>query len=253
MTEIKRAGKSGFYAISKFVLGLIGLSIVLFYTSSCTHDPFLPEDNPNDTVPIPDQIGSGCDSSKIFFNRDILPIFVTQCGVSGCHDSRTAEEGYVFTDYAKIIRKGFVSGKPGNSDVYKRITTAKASDVMPPAPLNKLLPNQITAINRWITEGLKNDTCTLMLTTCDTLSVSYRNNVQPIFNQCTGCHGPITNYSGLRLDNYQGARDALNTGRLLGALRWENGFIKMPLDLPQLVGCDIKKIEIWIKNGAMDN
>lgn len=252
MTENKRAFNPKIYSILKASVTLFFVCILWLYFPSCTHDPFLPQDGSNDTIPV-DPIGSGCDTSVIFFNRDILPIFRTQCGISGCHDARTAEEGYIFTDYAKIIRKGFVSGKPGNSEVYKRITATKANDIMPPSPFNKLKPSQIQAINRWISEGLRNDTCTLEASTCDTINISYKNHIQPIFNQCIGCHGPVTNYSGIRLHTYQGAREALNTGRLLGAINWRDGFIRMPLDLPQLLGCDIKKIEIWVRNGAVDN
>lgn len=89
---------------------------------------------------------------------------------------------------------------------------------------------------------------------CDTTNgISFKRDLQPIFAICINCHGPITNNSGIRVDTYLGVKDAIATGRLLGALRWENGFIRMPLDLPQLVGCDLKKIEIWIRNGAVDN
>jgi hypothetical protein len=208
---------------------------------------------PEDSIPEPIPIGSGCDTSILYFTRDILPIFRIHCAISGCHDTRTAQEGYVFTDYDKIIRKGLVSGNPEISEVYKRITAARSEDIMPPAPNPSLSDIQIGRISRWIREGMKNDTCTVSLPGCDTLEISFRQDIQLIFNQCIGCHGPITNYSGIRLDNYQGAKDALGTGRLLGAINWRDGFIRMPLDLPQLIGCDIKKIEIWARNGALDN
>jgi len=244
-----------FYFLSKRVIGLLFLYLLLLYIPSCTHDPFPVEDPviEEDSIPDGGQIGSGCDTSILYFTRDILPIFRTHCAISGCHDNQTGQNGYVFTDYAKIIRKGLVSGRPEDSEIYKRIMAGKPEDIMPPPPNTALNPNQINLINRWIREGLKNDTCTISAPTCDTMNISFKNDIQPIFNQCVGCHGPITNYSGIRLNNFQGVNEALGTGRLIGAINWQNGFIRMPLDLPQLLGCDIKKIEIWVRNGVVDN
>lgn len=254
MSAIIRMANTCVYSVSKAGISLIFCLIFLFNMPSCTHDPFLSEEPIiEDSIPDVVPIGSGCDTSILYFTRDILPIFRTHCAISGCHDNRTAQEGYVFTDYAKIIRKGLVSGNPDNSEVYKRITAAQTEDIMPPAPNAALSTVQIALINRWVREGLKNDTCSVVAAGCDTVEVSFGKNIQPIFNQCIGCHGPITNYSGIRLDNYQGAKAALGTGRLLGAINWRDGFIRMPLDLPQLLGCDIKKIEIWARNGALDN
>ena len=40
----------------------------------------------------------------VCFVRDVLPVFRASCGVTGCHDQQTATEGYVFTDYAGILK-----------------------------------------------------------------------------------------------------------------------------------------------------
>ena len=42
----------------------------------------------------------------ICFKRDILPIFNSNCAVSGCHNKTKAEEGYILDSYQNIVRKG---------------------------------------------------------------------------------------------------------------------------------------------------
>ncbi|MBK6392471.1 MAG: hypothetical protein KA109_13240 [Saprospiraceae bacterium] len=240
--------------LSIFLSVAIIISLIILTFSSCTHDPFslAVEPDPVDTTTFPGS-DSGCDTSIIYFNRDILPIFRNSCAITGCHDARSAKEGYVLTDYAHIVKKGLISGKPKNSNIYSVITASKAKDVMPPAPYNRLTSKQISLINRWITGGLTNDSC-VAVSTCDTTNITFTKNILPIFEgYCTGCHGSITSYSGIRLDGYKYVVDALKTGRLLGSLKWEPGYIRMPLDLPQLIGCDIKKIEIWVRNGSVNN
>jgi hypothetical protein len=247
-------------------VGIILMLMLQFV--SCTHDPIIsPGGGPIDTTthplpvdttikPLPvdsSLTGGTCDSNLIFFNRDILPIFTSSCAILGCHDARTAAEGYVFTDYKHITSRGIVSGKPGSSKVYTVTVSGNSRGIMPPFPSPPISSKQADLISRWITEGIKNDTCKAK-SGCDTSSVSFAKDILPVFtNNCVGCHGTINSYSGIRLHNYANVKDAVATGRLLGSLRWEQGYIKMPQDQPQLLGCDIKKLEIWIRKGALNN
>ncbi|MEP7321449.1 MAG: c-type cytochrome domain-containing protein [Saprospiraceae bacterium] len=247
---------------------IILITCSILYFSSCVHDPILNPDNsdPVDTTFHPDPVDttvhpnpldtalySGCDSNVIYFNRDILPIFTNSCAITGCHDSRSATEGYIFTDYKNIIKKGIVSGKPKNSDVYEVISTGNSRDFMPPAPYPRLSAKQVNTIFNWISNGLKQDTC-VASNVCDTISVGFSKDILPLFAaRCTSCHGPLLSYDGVRLDTYAQIKNAIGTGRLLGSVRWEQGYIQMPQDQPKLLGCEIKKIEIWIGKGALNN
>ncbi|MEO5583485.1 MAG: hypothetical protein ABIR66_12400 [Saprospiraceae bacterium] len=252
-----------------FVIGLVLITCSIVYLSSCVHDPNLsPDDEPKpmDTINHPDPLDTtihpnpvdtslftGCDSNAIYFNRDILPIFTNSCAITGCHDARSATEGYIFTDYKNIIKKGLVAGEPNNSIIYKVISVGNSRDFMPPAPYPRLSSKQVNTLFNWITNGLKQDTC-VASTVCDTTTVVFSKNILPLFEaRCTSCHGPILSYSGIRLDTYAYVKDAIATGRLLGSIRWEQGYIQMPQDQPPLLGCEIKKIEIWIRKGALNN
>ena len=244
----------------------IVLACLLFFFS-CTHDPIdsgivnpKPIDTivpPKDTLPKPmpkdSSILSICDSSLIYFNKDILPIFANSCAIVGCHDARSAVEGYQLTDYKSIIQRGLVSGKPNSSKIFTVITSGNTRSIMPPPPYKALTTKQIELIDKWITGGLKPDSC-ISKSICDTSIVSFSMDILPVFeNYCTGCHGAINSYSGVRLHNYSNVKSAVSTGRLLGSLRWVQGYIAMPQDQPQLLGCDIKKIEIWIRKGGLNN
>jgi hypothetical protein len=54
-------------------------------------------------------------------------------------------------------------------------------------------------------------------------------------------------------DSRQGLMDAVNSGRLWGALNHQTGFSPMPKDAPKLSDCDLSKIRIWIDDGTPDN
>lgn len=100
---------------------------------------------------------------------------------------------------------------------------------------------------------------------CDTMNVTYALTVKPIIEKnCYECHSTTaTNpekpgYAFFNdfneLQNYatqKSVADA-NYTTLQAAIR-HIGSIKMPQNRAQLSECDIRKIEIWIKQGAPQN
>ena len=54
------------------------------------------------------------------FTRDILPVLNSKCGIAGCHDPITHEEGYVFTSYTTTM-EAVNPGNPSNSKLYEVI------------------------------------------------------------------------------------------------------------------------------------
>lgn len=87
---------------------------------------------------------------------------------------------------------------------------------------------------------------------CDTSNVTYTTTIKTILdNSCalSGCHDAQTKSFGYDLSNYNGAV-AGTQGRLLGAIRHDNGFIAMPKGMAKLSDCDIAKITAWINSGT---
>lgn len=89
---------------------------------------------------------------------------------------------------------------------------------------------------------------------CDTINVTFSGNVWPIINSnCTSCHSGDFPSGNVLLSNYSEISNAANLGKLLGTIRHEPGWSPMPKNKGSLPSCDIKQIEIWVKEGTLDN
>ena len=95
------------------------------------------------------------------------------------------------------------------------------------------------------------------VTNCDTANLSFSATVAPIFNTncaaAAGCHKTGSNTGGYILDGYEGAKQAANSGRLIGAINWLPGHSQMPKGGSKLSDCDILKIETWVNRGTPNN
>jgi len=90
--------------------------------------------------------------------------------------------------------------------------------------------------------------------TCNTESLSFQDDILSIFNSsCNGCHGADSSFGGITLDNYDGVKTVVDSGRLLGAINREEGFSPMPQSASKLPDCSINKIDSWISEGASNN
>jgi hypothetical protein len=200
--------------------------------------------NPNDTT----NNGTTVDTA-LCFERDILPIFISNCAKSGCHDAATREEGYEFTSYATITAKKFKPGDLGDTELWEKINEEDDDDIMPPLPNAPLTAEQKMLIRDWILRGARNTTnCA---TNCDSSKYKFAADIQPMINiYCKGCHNNITPSGGYSYDSYAGILLPVQNGRLLGAIKHQAGFVAMPRGGNKLSDCQIKKIENWIANGA---
>ena len=91
---------------------------------------------------------------------------------------------------------------------------------------------------------------------CDTLKVSYKNTIAPIFMQncaLSGCHAGAAPTGGYSLNNYAGVVSIIRSERLIGAISHSVGYSPMPKDAPKLTDCQVGLIESWIDQGAGDN
>lgn len=84
---------------------------------------------------------------------------------------------------------------------------------------------------------------------CSTMNVTYTADIKPIFDKyCNSCHGN-GGVGGYDFTSYKNIMRAANNGELLGTIKWERGFPKMPEDADKLDKATIAKIECWINNG----
>jgi hypothetical protein len=105
--------------------------------------------------------GQGQPSTRVEFNRDIRPILSNTCFV--CHGpdnhKRKAKLRLDREEHAFADRGGYqaiVPGKPAESEVFKRITSADPKEHMPPPKSKKeLTRNQVELIRSWIEQGAK--------------------------------------------------------------------------------------------------
>jgi len=249
--------------------GILAFLLVSTTIPSCVHDPFTPVDsnpidttgNPIDTTGNPiDTTGQDttiikCDSNLVYFEQEVLPLIVSNCAKSGCHDAITHEEGYNLTSYANIMSSGIVRpNRPDNSKMIKVLTEEDGDDAMPPYPNQKLTNEQINLLIKWINQGAKDTSCVETVVTCSTTNVSYSGFIAPLFTTfCSGCHSGGNPSGGILLNSYNGVKAVAQNGRLIGAISWNNGFQRMPQGGNQLTDCSIAKIQAWINDGMQNN
>ena len=93
---------------------------------------------------------------KIDFNRDIRPILSDNC--YACHGpDEKARKGKLRLDVAEsaLAKHAVVPKDLKKSELWSRVTTKDANDLMPPAESNKkpLKPEQLALLKQWIEEG----------------------------------------------------------------------------------------------------
>lgn len=91
---------------------------------------------------------------------------------------------------------------------------------------------------------------------CDTTATTFQAVIKPIIdNNCaiSGCHTDVTKAGNFSLQGYNNVKVKINDGTLLGSIKWEPGYSRMPQGRAQLPNCEILKIETWKNKGANDN
>ena len=222
--------------------------IFLFLSVSCKHE--IPTNNM-----VEDPTGDTsdpCDPNKIYFEQQVLPILLSNCAKSGCHDNITREEGVVLTSYSSVMNTGEVRpGNPTGSKLYKMIITTNLDDRMPPPPAEPLSTEQKNIIYKWILQGAQNLVCQNM---CDSNIYTYSGAVSLIIrNKCQGCHSGTSAGGGISLDSYTAIQTVALNGRLWGAVNHIPGYKPMPQNGNKLSDCELTQIRKWIDGGALQN
>lgn len=191
--------------------------------------------------------------NQVCFNTAILPLFLANCATSGCHDSKTAEDGYDLTSYEKIVRKGITAGNAKKSKLYQVIIDT-SRERMPPPPNAPVSSDKIQLIASWIDQGAKNITCETSGSINSTQAASYSKHLVPIFDYyCTGCHNNTTQSGNINLTGYANVQTLAKNGKLYGAITHASGYQPMPSSSLKLSDCQIGLVKKWIDSGMLNN
>jgi hypothetical protein len=183
-----------------------------------------------------------CSKDTIYFQNSVLPIVINSCGKSGCHDAAGHAHELTFENYSDISR--LVSpGNPLSSKLYTVLFNF-GDQKMPPK--TRLTVNEEGLIYYWIQQGAMDNVCE---TPCDSSHVTYDSAIVYITGAwCTSCHGGSSPAYSLSLTTYDQVVASVNSNRLMGAIRQQNGFFPMPKG-GQLSPCDINIFQKWINLG----
>ena len=187
---------------------------------------------------------------KTCFQRDVLPVLLSSCGIAGCHDQTSHKEGYNVSTYATVMSNLVKSGSPSTSKLYSVISRSPSSEnFMPPKPYTALSSAVKDSIYAWIKDGASNDVC---VATCDTVGViTYSKQIATLVaKNCNVCHSGANASKGILLDSYAGIKTYLDNGKLLAAVKGTS--IQMPPGYI-LAKCEIRELELWKLNGALQN
>lgn len=246
---------------TKTIITLSLLFTTLVSISSCKHEPTIipvvPTTNNEGTGNGNGNGGGGsiiintCDSDTVYFQNTILPLFVSNCAKSGCHDAISHKEGIILNSYSSIMSTGQIHAYyPGGSS-YNSMITSDPGDRMPPPPSPAMTSAQINLITTWINQGALNNSCDCG---CDTTNVTYSGTIVPMFQgSCNGCHNSTSTGGNINLTTYAGVQAVALNGHLYGSVNHDAGFSAMPKYMSKLPDCQIAEIRIWIQNGAPNN
>ena len=185
----------------------------------------------------------------VCFQSNILPIFVSNCAMSGCHDGQGRVK-YNLTTYEGIMA-GVVPGHPLRSKMYTSIKSTFGGSPSMPRRAPPLSDKDILLIQAWISMGAKN---TSNCVSCDTNSFSFSGTVNPILNTwCVGCHNTNSAGGGFDLSNYNGVVRAIAHNKLLGSIEGLPGYYSMPQSGNRLSDCEISQLKKWVNAGYPNN
>lgn len=231
-----------------FLLILLSLFLVGFY--QCKHDPDLDIYNGQD--PNHPTVSNECDPDSVYFQNDVLPLLISNCSTSGCHDSETAEDGVILVDYVSVMATAEIkAGNPGDSELYEVIIENDMDERMPPPPANQLNVSQKEMIKKWIEQGAKNNSCD---EGCDTTNVTFSESIGPTLNEsCVGCHSGSNPGGNIYITDFNSVVALANNGSLMGVINHETNYSPMPKNGSKLSDCKIAEIKIWIEDGTPNN
>ncbi len=215
------------------------VGVVCLIGNSCTHSPYV----------LPQNLRTG--DPNICFESDILPIFISNCAKSGCHDAASHRSGYDLTSYTSIMKKGIIPGNPAASKIWQSVAIPGTGVEVMPAEAPGLNATSLNLLRRWIETGAVDSGACYSI--CDSNNFTYRGGIAPMMQKyCTGCHNS-TSAPGGSLTDYASVKNAAVDGRLLGDIQHLAGYNAMPQGGLQLSACQVAQVKKWVAAGAQNN
>lgn len=231
----------------RLAMVLAGIIILVY---SCKHQPPIlnytdPGSGGGGVVPP----ASTCSADTVYFANQVMPLIASNCNMAGCHDNITHADGVNLTNYNNIMRY-IVPGNASESKLYRMVVRTDG-DRMPPPPAPPLTSAQIALLQKWISQGAKNNSCS---GGCDTASFTYSAAIKIIMeNKCRGCHNPANAGGNIDLSSYAGVKVVAQNGKLYGSIAQLVGYSPMPKGAAKLSDCEIIQVQKWITAGAPNN
>ena len=224
-------------------LAILMILAVFFWFTSCTH------------------VANIANIPEVCFTADVLPIFVNNCAMPGCHDGGGRESRMTLNNYADIVRT-VTAGNPNASRSYQAIIAKSGENMMPPGqPLS--LANR-TLIRIWIEQGAGETTLSwtrdrrrapYVARACfsrDILPVWFRAVLQPVVMMQLRMQVVIL-YNLRNHHDFCYCRKHGTTVILYQTIINNSGEDKMPpSNRPQLTSAEIDSIGKWISYGALN-
>jgi hypothetical protein len=234
------------------LLLLVGSSVGIV---SCVHELPVPVQDPGTGTTTTTGGGSSggttipvvtCSTDTVYFSNTILPMINSVCGKSGCHGT-TNRNAFSLTTYSSIVKR--LGTNSSLNKALKDMASKHNSNYVAPTT------DQLAQLQKWISQGSKNNTCN----GCDTTKFTYAAIVSPIISTyCKGCHSGASASAGVDLSTITAIQAEItsNPGRLLGSIQWVapyTGTKEMPQGGSKLPDCYITQIKKWIAAGAPNN
>jgi len=218
-------------------------TIVSMIGVACMHEPYI---DPNAPVNPPVIVTNPpSNSDTVCFNSEILPLYTTYCGSSGCHSAASHRSGVDVSSYAAIMQ-GIRASRPSSSNYYTIIGNG-----MPPRSSPQLSSTQIALISIWISQGALNTNC---INSCDTSKFTYTNPIQTLINNnCIGCHGTKPGSGNVYLGDYASTKAYITANQtlFLNAINHSASLTaaqRMP-PANKMADCQIAQFNKWITKG----
>ena len=225
----------------KFLLPKVLLAFLVISISSCHHNADLSIAPPRPPAPGPE---FKCSHDTIYFRNSVLPVIISGCAKTGCHDESSHKADHILDNYAGIMSL-VTPFDPQGSKLYT-VLFSNSQKRMPPG--TPFVMDQKSIVYWWIAQGAYNNKCDSA--GCDSTNVTYTSSISPITQAwCVGCHGGSKPANGLSLETYDEVVACANSDRLMGALRHDAGFYAMPKGGEILSPCDINLFQKWINIG----
>ncbi len=226
-------------------LSIFLIPLYMFFFQACKHEPGYLSDPTIISV-------FNCNPDTVYFQNEVLPLLQSSCGVSGCHDPASSENGVVLTDYVHITKTGHVKvGNPKGSLLYK-VLNKTGERHMPPTSQQQLTSNQKDLIYKWIDQGAWNLLC--VNEACDSTNFTFSGAVWPTLQiNCVGCHSGSNPGAGILLTDYQHVSGIATDPKFLGGITHIAPYVFMPYNGNKLSDCKIKQIQDWIDAGTPNN